>query len=100
MLERQGGTHYTATTFPPHHYDAHSVHRSHGVRMLPVANPTNQICMSMTIPGHKSFISPVGQNLITTVNQLPGAGPPVASPISAVPSSSAVVGTTDLRYVS
>lgn len=97
MLERQGGTHYTATTFPPHHYDAHSVHRSHGVRMLPVANPTNQICMSMTIPGHKSFISPVGQNLITTVNQLPGAGPPVASPISAVPSSSAVVGTTDLR---
>lgn len=68
--------------------------------MLPVANPSNQISISMTMPGHKSFLSPVEQNLITTVNQLPGAGPPVASPISAVPSSSAVVGTTDLRYVS
>lgn len=99
MLEKQGGTHYTATTFPPHHYDAHSVHRSHGVRVLPVANPTNQISVSMTMPGHKSFISPVGQNLISTVNSLPGAGAPVASPISAVPSSSAVVGTTDLRGV-
>ncbi|XP_059290419.1 protein TIFY 6B isoform X1 [Lycium ferocissimum] len=92
MVEKQGGTHYT-TTFPPHHFDAHSVHRSHGVRVLPVANPTNQISVSMTMPGHKSYLSPVGQNLITTVT--PGA--PVASPISAVPTSSAVVGTTDLR---
>ncbi|KAL3343472.1 hypothetical protein AABB24_027152 [Solanum stoloniferum] len=97
MLESQGGTHYTTTTFSPHHYDAHSVHRSHGVRVLPLASPTNQISVSMTMPGHKSFISPVGQNLITTVNQLPGAGALVASPISAIPSSSAVVGTTDLR---
>lgn len=68
--------------------------------MLPLASPTNQISVSMTMPGHKSFISPVGQNLITTVNQLPGAGALVASPISAIPSSSTVVGTTDLRYVS
>lgn len=96
MLEKQGGTHYTATTFP-HHFDAHSVHRSHGVRVLPVANPTNQISVSMIMPGHKSFISPVGQNLITTVNSLPGVGDPVSSSTSAVPSSSAVVGTTDLR---
>ncbi|KAK4350104.1 hypothetical protein RND71_029417 [Anisodus tanguticus] len=98
MLEKQGGTHYTTTTFPPHHFDAHSMHRSHGVRVLPVANPTNQISVSMTMPGHKSFISPVGQNLITTVNPLAGAaGGPVASPISAVPTNSAFVGTTDLR---
>ncbi|PHU24229.1 hypothetical protein BC332_09336 [Capsicum chinense] len=94
MLEKQGGTHYTATAFPPHHYDAHSMHRFHGVRVLPVANP---ISVSMTMPGHKSFISPVGQNLITTVNSLPGAGAPVAGSTSVVPSSSAVVGTTDLR---
>ncbi|XP_060205414.1 protein TIFY 6B isoform X2 [Lycium barbarum] len=41
---------------------------------------------------HRTY-SGVTQNLITTVT--PGA--PVASPISAVPTSSAVVGTTDLR---
>lgn len=87
MLEKQGGTHYMSTTFSPHHYDAHSLPRSHGVRVLPVSNPTNQISVSMTMPGHKSFVSPLGQN-------------PVASPISAVPTNSAVVGTTDLRYVS
>lgn len=97
MLEKQGGTHYTTPIFPPHHFDAHSVHRSHGVRVLPVANPTNQISVSMTLPGHKSFISHAGHNLITTVNQLPGAGAPVASSISAVPTSSSVVGSTDLR---
>ncbi|XP_016439110.2 protein TIFY 6B-like isoform X1 [Nicotiana tabacum] len=84
MLEKQGGTHYMSTTFSPHHYDAHSLPRSHGVRVLPVSNPTNQISVSMTMPGHKSFVSPLGQN-------------PVASPISAVPTNSAVVGTTDLR---
>ncbi|CAN4086593.1 unnamed protein product [Withania somnifera] len=97
MLEKQGGTHYTATTFPPHHFDAHSVHRTRGVGVLPVANPTNHISVSMTMPGHKSFVSPVGQNMITTVNQLPDAGVSVASPISAGPTGSAVVGTTDLR---
>ncbi|CAN4088716.1 unnamed protein product [Withania somnifera] len=97
MLEKQGGTHYPATTSPPHHFDAHSVHRTHGVGVLPVVNPTNHISVSMTMPGHKSFISPVGQNLITIVNHLPGAGAPVASPISGGPTGSAVVGTTDLR---
>ncbi|XP_049394162.1 protein TIFY 6B-like isoform X2 [Solanum stenotomum] len=45
---------------------------------------------------HRTY-SDVTQNLITTVNQLPGAGALVASPISAIPSSSTVVGTTDLR---
>ncbi|CAN4088717.1 unnamed protein product [Withania somnifera] len=39
----------------------------------------------------------VTQNLITIVNHLPGAGAPVASPISGGPTGSAVVGTTDLR---
>ncbi|MCD7454330.1 hypothetical protein HAX54_024342 [Datura stramonium] len=65
MLEKQGGTHYTTPTFPPHHFDALSMHQSHGVRVLPIANPTNQISVSMTMP--------------------------------AVPTSSTVVGSTDLR---
>ncbi|CAN4086594.1 unnamed protein product [Withania somnifera] len=45
---------------------------------------------------HRTY-SGVTQNMITTVNQLPDAGVSVASPISAGPTGSAVVGTTDLR---
>ncbi|XP_059641849.1 protein TIFY 6B [Cornus florida] len=85
-LDKQAGsgTHYSVTTYPPQHFDAHSVHRPHEVKLLPISNHTNQmISVSMNTPVHQSFLASAGQN-----------------PVPIVPNHSSIVGTTDLRNAS
>lgn len=97
IVEKQGGLHYTVTTYPAHHFDTHSVCRSHEVKVVPVVSKTNQMSISMNMPVHQSLISPAGQNLFGTANVHPLGL--VQNHVSAAPASSAVVGTTELRYV-
>nr|GLL29344.1 protein TIFY 6B-like isoform X1 [Ipomoea trifida] len=80
VVEKQGGLHYTVTTYPAHHFDTHSVFRSHEVKVVPVVSKTNQMSISMNMPVHPSFVSPAGQNLFGAANVRPP-----------------VVGTTELR---
>ncbi|XP_019169520.1 PREDICTED: protein TIFY 6B-like isoform X2 [Ipomoea nil] len=78
VVEKQGGLHYTVTTYPANHF------RSHEVKVVPIVSKTNQMSISMNMPVHPSFVSPAGQNLFGAANLRPSAG-------------SAVVGTTELR---
>ncbi|KAF5934253.1 hypothetical protein HYC85_030424 [Camellia sinensis] len=77
--DKQAGTHYTVTSYPPKQFDAHS--RPHEASMLPMANQTNQKI---------SIIS-------SAINPQPLRAVPVISSVSVVPTSTSVVGTTDLR---
>ncbi|KAI7986520.1 Protein TIFY 6B [Camellia lanceoleosa] len=77
--DKQAGTHYTVTNYPPKQFDALS--RPHEARMLPMANQTNQKI---------SIIS-------SAINPQPLRAVPVISSVSVVPMSTSVVGTTDLR---
>uniref|UniRef100_A0A5B7BU60 Protein TIFY n=1 Tax=Davidia involucrata TaxID=16924 RepID=A0A5B7BU60_DAVIN len=101
-LDKQGGTHYSVTTYTPQHFDAHSVHRPHEVKILPVASQTNQtISVAMGTPVHQSFLASAGQNVIgSTVNPQPLGGVPVIAPVSIVPCPNSIVGTTELRDAS
>lgn len=100
MLEKQGITNYTMTTYPPHKIGTNSVQQSHEVRVLPVANQTHQISVSTSnMHGRQPLISSAGQNLISIVNQNPAKGAQITSPISILPTRNGVVGTTELRYV-
>ncbi|XP_009796429.1 protein TIFY 6B-like isoform X2 [Nicotiana tabacum] len=98
MLEKQSRTNYTMTTYPPPQIGGNSVHQSHEVRVLPVANQTHQISVSTSnMHGRQSLISPAGQNLISIVNQNPARGGQISNPISILPTLNGVVGTTELR---
>ncbi|XP_009587117.1 protein TIFY 6B-like [Nicotiana tomentosiformis] len=98
MLEKQGITNYTMTTYPPHKIGTNSVQQSHEVRVLPVANQTHQISVSTSnMHGRQPLISSAGQNLISIVNQNPAKGAQITSPISILPTRNGVVGTTELR---
>ncbi|KAK4428155.1 protein TIFY 6B [Sesamum alatum] len=80
--EKQGGVRYTVTT--------HSV-----------ANQANlTISPAVTTAVRQFFVTGSGQNLIGSVNSQPVAAVPVTNPVPAMPSSSPVVGTTDLRNAS
>ncbi|OIT21055.1 PREDICTED: protein TIFY 6B-like [Nicotiana attenuata] len=98
MLEKQGITNYTMTTYPPHKIGTNSVQQSHEVRVLPVANQTHQISVSTrNMHGRQPLISPAGQNLISIINQNPARGAQISSSISILPNRNGVVGTTELR---
>ncbi|KAI3464183.1 hypothetical protein Pfo_020846 [Paulownia fortunei] len=85
--EKQGGVHYTATTYPIKHLDTHSIRH-------PVTSQTNLTGIpAMGAAVHQSFVAAAGQNLMGSVSPQPLA-------VLAMPSSSPVVGTTDLRNAS
>nr|ALI87031.1 JAZ3 [Catharanthus roseus] len=90
VLEKQGGTHYMVTNFPPKPFDAQSIQRPHEVRGLPFTTQT-----SPTVS--QSFISPVRQSLMGSTNPQPIS---VATPVPAKITTSPVVGTTELRSTS
>ncbi|KAL3512154.1 hypothetical protein ACH5RR_024871 [Cinchona calisaya] len=98
ILDKQGGTHYTVTTYPPKPFDTYSVQRLHEARGIPLSTQTNQAgSVTMTSPVHQSFISPAGRNLIGSATPQP-----ISTTIS-VPvfnSASPFVGTTELRNIS
>lgn len=98
VLDKQGGTHYTVTTYPSNPFDALSVHRPHEARGIPLTTQTKQtVSVTMTAPVHQSFISPAGHNLIGSTSPQPLPAP---SSIPVVNSVSPLVGTTELRSTS
>ncbi|KAL5752726.1 hypothetical protein ACOSQ2_023233 [Xanthoceras sorbifolium] len=102
ILDKQGGNHYPMTTYSLQHLDAHQVHHSQEARMFHVSNQPNQsITVSMSSPLLHSHLGSTGQNVIgSAINPQPLGGVPVMSSVSVVPSTSSVIGTTDLRNTS
>ncbi|XP_021911581.1 protein TIFY 6B isoform X1 [Carica papaya] len=102
--DRQGGSQYPMTAYGlQQHFDAYTTHRSQEVRMFPVSSQPNQtITVSMSSPILQSHLTPNGKHLIGNVKKAQPLGgvPIMASPVSVVPASSSIVGTTDLRYAS
>ncbi|KAK3228327.1 hypothetical protein Dsin_008189 [Dipteronia sinensis] len=98
ILDKHGGNCY----YSLQHLDAHQVHRSQEARIFPVSNQPNQtVTVSMSSPLLHSHLGSTGQNVISPViNRQPLGGVPVMSPVSVVPSTSSVIGTTDLRNTS
>ncbi|KAK0587422.1 hypothetical protein LWI29_022580 [Acer saccharum] len=98
ILDKQGGNCY----YSLQHLDAHQVHRSQEARMFPVSNQPNQtVTVSMSSPLLHSHLGSTGQNVISpAINRQTLGGVPVMSPVSVVPSTSSVIGTTDLRNTS
>ncbi|KAL3824928.1 hypothetical protein ACJIZ3_020957 [Penstemon smallii] len=58
---------------------------------------TNRTNLAVSAAMSQSFVPPTGQNLIGSISPQPLNGVPMANPVQTMPSSSPVVGTTDLR---
>ncbi|EOY21399.1 Jasmonate-zim-domain protein 3, putative isoform 5, partial [Theobroma cacao] len=100
LTQKQRGNHYTVTTFGLQQFDGHQPHCSQEVRLFPVSSEPNQtIAVSMSTPLLQSHLVSTGQNTIgNTVTPQPFAGVPImAPPVSVVPPSSSIIGTTELR---
>lgn len=87
------------TVYPLQHRDIHSVHRPHEAKIFPVSNQQHQtttVALGTTVL--QSHHIPPGLNVVgSTVKPQPLKG--VIAPMSVLPCTSSVVGTTDLRYV-
>lgn len=80
--ENQGGVRYTVTTYPTNHLDSHAMNHS-------ITNNS------------KMTISPAaGQHMMVPLSPQPISAIPMVNPVPAMPCSSPVVGTTDLRNAS
>ncbi|KAL0335821.1 UNVERIFIED_CONTAM: protein TIFY 6B [Sesamum radiatum] len=92
--ENQNGVRYTVSTYPMKHLDTRTIHH-------PVTSPTNlTVLPAINAAVHQSFVATAGQNLICSVNTQPLGGVLTSNHVPAMPSSSPVVGTTDLRNAS
>ncbi|KAL0364480.1 UNVERIFIED_CONTAM: protein TIFY 6B [Sesamum angustifolium] len=92
--ENQNGVRYTVSTYPMKHLDSRTIHH-------PVTSPTNlTVLPAINAAVHQSFVATAGQNLICSVNTQPLGGVLTSNHVPAMPSSSPVVGTTDLRNAS
>ncbi|XP_022725975.1 protein TIFY 6B isoform X2 [Durio zibethinus] len=103
LTQKQGGIYYTEATYGLQQFDGHQPHHSQEVRIFPVSShPNETITVSMSTPILQSHLASTRQNIISnTVNPQPFAGVPImAPPVSVVPPSSSVIGTTDLRNAS
>lgn len=101
-MDRLGGNHHATTTYGLPKFDTCLSGRSQEVRIPPVPvpmqpNPTFNLSMSTSMP--QSHLASTGQALVgnTGIPQPLGGAPIMASPVSVVPPSSSVIGTTDLR---
>ncbi|GKV05201.1 hypothetical protein SLEP1_g17236 [Rubroshorea leprosula] len=100
VLDKQVGNHHAVMTYGLQKFDACPASHSQEVRILPVSNLPNQainLSMSATIP--HSHLATTGQAIVGNkgIPQTLGGVPIMASPLSVVPASSSVIGTTDLR---
>ncbi|XAR48278.1 hypothetical protein NMG60_11031038 [Bertholletia excelsa] len=97
--DEQVGAHYTVTTYPRQQFNAHSVFHPHEVGAFPISNQTNQkISLPMSTTAHQPLLASTVQNIIgSVIHPQPLGGVPVISPASVIPTSTSVVGTTDLR---
>jgi len=87
--DRQGGTHFSLTSYPVQH----DVHRPHNVKMFSVSNQA--ISVSVGNPFFKNPFA-TGQNLAgATVKQPLLGGIPVAAPHSIIPTVASIAGITE-----
>ncbi|KAJ4848133.1 hypothetical protein Tsubulata_034832 [Turnera subulata] len=101
-LDKQGGNHYTITTYPApaQHFDSYPGHRPQDMRIFPATNQQTQtITVSMASPAIQSPFNSVGHTVVSSsINSQPLGGVPVASaPVPVLPTPSSVIGTTSLR---
>ncbi|XP_059455438.1 protein TIFY 6B isoform X3 [Corylus avellana] len=96
IVDKQMGNHYAMKVYPVQHHDAHSVHRPQEMRIFPVSNQQNQtstVALGTTVL--QSHLAPTGQNMVgSTIKPQPFR---VAAPVSFLPSTGSIVGSTDLR---
>ncbi|KAF5445554.1 hypothetical protein F2P56_034600 [Juglans regia] len=82
--------------YPLQQHDAHSIHRSREVRIFPFSNQQNQtstVALGTTVL--QSHPVSTGQNMVgSTIKPKPLRA---IAPVSVLPSTGSVVGTTDLR---
>ncbi|KAE8676146.1 hypothetical protein F3Y22_tig00111621pilonHSYRG00077 [Hibiscus syriacus] len=100
FTKKQGGNNYTLAPYVLQQFDGHQPHNSQEARIFPVSSQPNQrIAVSMSTPLLQSHLISTGQNIIcNTGNPQPFTGVLIiAPPVSVVPPSSSVIGTTDLR---
>ncbi|XWS48232.1 hypothetical protein CRYUN_Cryun13aG0056700 [Craigia yunnanensis] len=100
LTHKQGGNHYTEATYGLQQFDGHQSHCSQEVRIFPVSSHSNQtFTVSLNTPLLQSHLGSTRQNIIgNKANAQPFAGVPImAPPVSVVPPSSSIIGTTDLR---
>ncbi|XP_039040513.1 protein TIFY 6B-like [Hibiscus syriacus] len=100
FTKKQGGNNYTFPLYGLQQFDGHQLHSSQDLRIFPVSSQPNQrIAVYMSTPLLQSHLISTGQNIVcNTGNPQPFAGVPImAPPVSVVPPSSSVIGTTDLR---
>ncbi|KAM2076762.1 hypothetical protein ACFX1T_039460 [Malus domestica] len=99
VFDKQAGNHCATTVYPMPQFDARSVHQSQDVKIYPVVSQHNQrIPITLSSPVLQSQ-APVGHTG-STIKLQPLGGVPVLAPVSALPSTTSVVGTTDLRNAS
>ncbi|KAM1238787.1 hypothetical protein TB2_039431 [Malus domestica] len=99
VFDKQAGNHCATTVYPMPQFDARSVHQSQDVKIYPVVSQHNQrIPITLSSPVLQSH-APVGHTG-STIKLQPLGGVPVLAPGSALPSTTSVVGTTDLRNAS
>ncbi|XVF53765.1 hypothetical protein PTKIN_Ptkin05aG0125000 [Pterospermum kingtungense] len=92
LTQKQGGNHYTVATYGLQHFDGHQPHSSQEVRIFPFSSQPNQtITVSMSTPHLTSNGNTVNPQPLPVV-------PIMASPVSVIPPSRSIIGTTDLRY--
>ncbi|XP_042964109.1 protein TIFY 6B isoform X2 [Carya illinoinensis] len=95
-FDKQVENQYAMKVYPLQHHDAYSIHRSRKVRVFPVSNQQNQtstVALGTTVL--QSHQVSTGQNMVgSTIKPKPHR---VTAPVSVLPSTGSVVGTTDLR---
>ncbi|XP_062118052.1 protein TIFY 6B isoform X2 [Humulus lupulus] len=98
IQEKQAGIPYGMTVYPAQHFDPHTAHHSQEMKIFPLSNQPNQtMSVSLSTPVHSHLASSAKCMVPSTMKPQSFGGVPVISSLSVLPSSSSVVGTTDLR---
>lgn len=100
VLDKEVGNPYPLSTYALQHFDANQAHRTQEVRMFPVSSRPNQtITLPMNSPGLHSHFASTGQNIAgNPINPTSLGAVSVISPVSVLPATSPIIGTTELRY--
>ncbi|PON60714.1 Jasmonate-zim domain protein [Trema orientale] len=99
IQEKQAGNPYGMTVYPMQHFDPHTAHHPQEMKIFPLSNQPNQtIPVALSTPILQSHLASSVNNVVPSAMKPQSfGGVPIISSVSVPPSSSSVVGTTDLR---
>ena len=88
------------TIYPVQHCDPHTAHRPQEMKIFPLSTQPNQtIPIALGTPVFQSHLASSVKNVVpSTLKPQSFGGVPIISSVPVLPSSSSIVGTTDLRY--